>query len=109
MSGLVVVSKSDLSEPEKFAAIFRGYCAVDVETGAYMWASAGRSKWAPKYNLILPSTTPKQRGDFFKFDINFVRSTICAWSEEEAIQIANEVRLPKLLRKLTKLAKQVPQ
>ena len=108
MSGerLLPVSQSGLSDTNKFAAIFRGYCAVDTESGAYMRASAGRSKWEPKYHLILPYTTPTQRGSFFKFDINFLRTTIRAWSEAEAIQIANEVRLPKLLRKLAKLQQQ---
>ena len=99
---LIPTSQSSLPDDERFAAIFRGYRAVDRESGAYMRASAGRSHHAPKYTLILPYTTPAQRGSFMEYEYNFLRSVVRAWSEAEAIQIANE-RLPKMKLRLAKI------
>ncbi len=87
---LVMTSESSLSDTDKFAAtILNRRIAVDVETGAYLMPSHGRSRYAPKYFLILPNKD------------SFERSIIRAWSDEEALIIGNQ-RLPNLLKRSQK-------
>jgi hypothetical protein len=75
--------------------IFRGYIALCPETGAYMWRSRGRTSQAPKYGFICPKVWS---GDFFTYpewdneDRKFVR----AWTDAEAIELANE-KLARIL------------
>jgi len=94
---LEITSKSTLDENEKFGCIMRGMCAVDPESGAYLKPSYGRSSHEPKYFLILPAEPPADRGGFLAHgkSYDFERSIIRAWSEQEAIELANK-RLPLL-------------
>lgn len=104
---LVITSQSSLSDTDKIAAVaFHRMMAVDVETGAYLMPSHGRSRWAPKYFLILPHETPKDRGGIMgtrKCSFAFERAIIRAWSDEEAVTIANK-RLPRLLKRAQQAA-----
>lgn len=78
----------------RLAALFRGWCAICRETGAFLIASAGRPKTGNrrKYILIVPNETIAERGGLFG-DYTWgekSRKFLRADSDEEAIILANE-------------------
>lgn len=94
------MSEAGLSEADRFAALIKGWSAVCPVTGAFLSASHGRTKRGDtKYVLILPTETPAERGGLFaKYEWNDEdRKFIRAYSEAEAIEIANK-RLEKMLK-----------
>lgn len=96
---IVKVTKSGLSDAEIFKAVFVWrWNAVDVETGARLSCSNGRSKRgnARKWFLILPGD-----GKLWDSQAKAERAIFRAESEEEAIAIANE-KLPKLMERICK-------
>lgn len=99
---LVEISKSTLCDTDKInASLLRDWCAIDTESGAYLKQTSGRGKCGlPKFFVILPHKSPAERGGFFKNTVSggFERTTIRAWTLQEAIKIGNE-RLPKLTKR----------
>lgn len=87
---------------DRFAMLFKGWVALDPETGAQLSVSYGRSKYgnAPKYYLILPNKSVEERGGLFaSYDWdNEGRKVFRAWTEEEAIEIGNQ-KLAKMVAK----------
>jgi hypothetical protein len=84
------ISECGLDESGMFAAVcVKEWCALDVESGAFMFRTNGRGKAGLlKFILILPAQTPAERGGLFESytwnssDRKFIR----AWSEAEAIK-----------------------
>lgn len=98
-TGLQPIADLGLTDSERLGAIFKRWCAIDPETGAFLSASNGRTKYGDtKYILILPTKTPAERGGLFA-DYDWTekdRKRIRAWSLSEAIEIANK-RLEKMV------------
>lgn len=83
----------------QFTAMLRGYCAICLETGAHLSRSRGRTSKAPKYTLILPNKSIEERGGIFAnydWDYPTGRKFVRAWSDEEAIELANK-KLERML------------
>lgn len=90
---------NQLPPDDYLAAIFRGWVAIDPESGAQLSVSHGRTSKAPKYILILPNRSVEARGGLFaSYDWDYPRGRkfLRAWTVEEAIEIAN-VKLAKML------------
>lgn len=92
-----------LPEQDRFNAWMLGWVAVDTESGAYLFCTAGRSRsmTAPKYILILPRKPLEERRSLFHdkdWDYPHGRKIVRAWSDEEAIQLA-ESKLAKMLER----------
>lgn len=91
---------SEFDTNTRLSALFKGWCALCSDTGAFLSAGNGRSKSenGHKYVLIVPNETLDERGGFFgdyTWD-NPRRKFVRAWSEEEAIAAANK-KLSKLV------------
>lgn len=97
-----------ISDP--FARLFCRFDAVDPESGAYLFHTAGRGKGGlPKYILILPNVPVAKRESLFTHATwnDGERKFIRAWSREEAIRVANG-RLMKMLAKRAQTSEAVP-
>jgi hypothetical protein len=100
MASLRPIAECDLDEGQRFTAVFqKEWCALDTESGAFLSQTKGRGKnGLLKFVLILPSRTPTERGGLFESytwnqqDRKFIR----AWSEAEAVEIANS-KLKKMI------------
>jgi hypothetical protein len=106
---LLPIENCELSDTDVIAArLLRGWHALDVESGAFMYRTHGRGKYGlPKYVLILPNKSPEERGGLlerYDWDYPSGRKFIRAWTFDEALSIANE-RLKKMLSARDKLAK----
>lgn len=96
---LVKTADSSLTDTEKItAAILRDWHAVDVETGAHLSRSRGRSRYGsdPKWYLILPHD-----GNLFDSSNGCERAVFRAPDLNEAVAIASE-KLPKLMKRMEK-------
>lgn len=91
---LVRIAESTLTSAEKMSALFRGWAAVDVETGARLYCSGGRTAADPKWFLILP-----RDGKLFGGDGSWERSIFRATDLDQALVIA-EKKLLKLRAKI---------
>lgn len=90
---------SQLPPDDYLAAIFRSWVAIDIESGAQLSMSHGRTSKTPKYILVLPNKSVEERGGLFAsydWDYPHGRKFLRAWTVEEAIEIAN-VKLAKML------------
>ena len=90
---------SQLPPADYLAAVFRRWCAIDLESGAHLSMSHGNTSKAPRYVLILPNRSVEARGGLFasyNWDYPRGRKFLRAWTVEEAIKIAN-VKLAKML------------
>lgn len=90
---------SQLPPDDYLAAIFRSWVAIDIESGAQLSMSHGRTSKAPKYILVLPNKSVEERGGLFaNYDWDYPkdRKFLRAWTVKEAIEIAN-VKLAKML------------
>lgn len=97
---MALIPISQLPPSDYLAATFRRWCAIDLENGAFLSMSHGRTSKAPKYILILPNKSIEERGGLFtpyNWDYPTGRKFLRAWSTAEAIQIAN-VKLEKILK-----------
>lgn len=99
---LTPISESTLTDTDRAAALVYNCLAVDVQTGAYLFQSAGQWKnGLLKFILVLPHETPADRGGVFGERRNMFaveRAVIPAWSIDEAIDVANK-RLPGMMRR----------
>lgn len=78
----------------RLAALFRSWCAICPETGAFLSASRGRSKAGNgrRYILIAPNELPSERPNYFE-DYTWTddrRKFVRAFSDAEAIEKANK-------------------
>ena len=97
---LIPATKITQTSDERFANALRfRWDAVCPETGAFLAASNGRTKWGDvRYVLILPDASIERRGGIFTpYNWTF-RSRLRAYTVAEAIEKANRL-LPKLLKK----------
>ena len=90
---------SDHDTDTRFAAMFRGWQALDLDNGAYLIVSYGRSRVGspPKWTLIVKGKHDTLKAMTETFDFKY-RSFIRAWTEQDAIEQANQ-RLAKYLAK----------
>lgn len=99
---LTKIADLGLDVSERFDYLMRGWDAVDPETGAYLRRSCGRSKYGNlTFRLILDHETPAERGGLLgaaQRVFAFERSTIRAWSLDQALEIAAQ-RLPRLVKR----------
>jgi hypothetical protein len=85
---------AELPENERFAMAMCDWVALCTETGAFLKARQGMTKWGDKkFTLILPNRTVQERGGFlayYEWDYPDGRRIIRAFSIEEAIAMANK-------------------
>lgn len=91
-----------LTDQERINTYWLGWLALDPESGAFLYQTRGRGKGGlPSYILILPNRTPQERGGLttrYEFDYPQGRKFIREWTEQEAIETANQ-KLAKMLHK----------
>lgn len=91
---------AELPEQDRSKALLLGWAALDTDSGAYLFRTyGGKTLTAPKYVLILPDEPVAARRSFFAncaFGYPYGRKIVRAWTDEDAIAIANE-RLPKMI------------
>lgn len=91
----------ELTPAERLGAVIRGWVALDMESGAQLSQTHGRTKGGlPKYVLILPNKSVEGRGGHFEYadwDYPGGRKFIRAWTLKEASDIANQ-KLERMLR-----------
>lgn len=84
---------SEFDTNTRLSALFKGWCALCPETGAFLSAGHGRTKSGngKRYVLIVPIEPLANRGLFgdYTWD-NSRRKFVRTWSEDEAIISANK-------------------
>lgn len=63
----------------------RGQIALDLETGAHVWASRGRSRGAPHYGLTIPIPAAQRTADPWGYVAKEKHHRFRAWSDAEAL------------------------
>ena len=90
------IDQLNFSEGERLGIIFlHRFIAACPETGAMLFPTNGRPKGnnAPRYVLIKPNKSLEERGGLlsrYSWDYPHGRKFVRAWSDSEAIDLANK-------------------
>lgn len=96
------ICRLNLTHDERLTNVLRyHFIAICPESGAFMARTSGNPQTgnAPKYVLILPNKSVKERGGLltdYEWDYPHGRKFIRAWTVDDAIEIAND-KLAKML------------
>jgi hypothetical protein len=104
---MALISIYQLPRDDQLTAMLQGLVAIDLESGARLCKSHGRTSKAPKYILVLPNKSIEERGGLFahyEWDYPHGRKFVRSWGTSTAIELAN-VKLAKMLKEQKKLAK----
>ena len=100
----MLIPISQLPPDDYLRAVLRGHLvAVDPDSNAWLTVSHGHTSKAPKYILTVPNKSAAEDGGLWgprTWDYPHGRKFLRAWSDTEAIELAN-AKLTKMLEART--------